>query len=94
MDNQNTTKELEVLKEDNDKLKKENAKLKEELQYTKLHLKKYTAPASSKTYYDKNKEVILQKHKDPDYQTRRKEYNRKSYLKKKSILENNNIENI
>jgi regulator of replication initiation timing len=94
MDNQNTIKELEILKEDNAKLIKENAKLKEELQYTKSHLKKYTAPASSKTYYDKNKEVILQKHKDPDYQTRRKEYNRKSYLKKKSILENNNIENI
>ena len=29
-----------------------NAKLEEELQATKEHLKKYTAPASSKVYYE------------------------------------------
>ena len=34
----------EIIKE----LAEENAKLKEELQVTKEHLKKYTAPASSK----------------------------------------------
>ena len=35
----------------------ENAKLKEELQETKEHLKKYTAPASRKVYYEKHKEA-------------------------------------
>ena len=36
----------------------ENAKLKEELQATKEHLKKYTAPSYKKDYYEKNKDVI------------------------------------
>ena len=38
---------------DEEKIKEileENAKLKEELQSTKEHLKKYTAPSSSKVY--------------------------------------------
>ena len=38
-------------------LKEENVKLKEELQATKEHLKKYTAPATSSTVnYEKHKE--------------------------------------
>ena len=37
-------------------LEEENAKLKEELQSVKEHLKKYTAPASRKVYYEKTKE--------------------------------------
>jgi hypothetical protein len=38
-------------------LKEENVKLKEELQATKEHLKKYTAPAtSSMVNYEKHKE--------------------------------------
>ena len=47
MENENIIKELI----------EENAKLKEELQSTKEHLKKYTAPASSKVYYEKHKEA-------------------------------------
>ena len=35
-----------------------NVKLEQELQLTKAHLKKYTAPASSKIYYDKHKELV------------------------------------
>jgi regulator of replication initiation timing len=37
----------------------ENAKLKEELETTKEHLKKYTAPSYKKEYYEKNKDVIM-----------------------------------
>jgi hypothetical protein len=37
----------------------ENAKLKEELQATKENLKKYTAPASSKVYYEKPTDLII-----------------------------------
>ena len=51
---------------DEEKIKEileENAKLKEELQATKEHLKKYTAPASRKEYYENNKEHILEKMK-------------------------------
>ncbi len=44
----------EIIKE----LAEKNAKLEEELQVTKEHLKKYTAPVSRKMYYEKNKEVI------------------------------------
>jgi len=48
MDNQAKIKELA----------EENAKLKEELQSTKDHLKKYTAPSYKKEYYEKNKDAI------------------------------------
>ena len=78
----------------------ENAKLKEELQATKEHLKKYTAPASRKEYYEKNKEHILEKMKaNPTPAEIRKEYNKKSYLRrkeklKKEIEEKQNSENI
>ena len=78
-------------------LAEENAKLKEELQVTKEHLKKYTAPASSKVYYEKHKEQ--QKQRVKEYQQRtnyksdykptpeqKKEYNRREYLKRKENL--------
>jgi hypothetical protein len=78
-------------------LAEENAKLKEELQLTKEHLKKYTAPASSKVYYEKHKEE--QKQRVKEYQQRtnyksdykptpeqKKEYNRREYLKRKENL--------
>jgi len=78
----------------------ENAKLKEELQATKEHLKKYTSPASRKEYYENNKEHILEKMKaNPLPAEIRKEYNKKSYLRrkeklKKEIEEKQNSENI
>lgn len=66
-------------------LEEENEKLKE-------HLKKYTAPSCKKAYYEKNKEEILNKRKDnPESQEKRKEYNKRAYLKKK---EKQNIEDI
>lgn len=80
-----------------DKIKEltdEICKLKEELQLTKEHLKKYTAPASRKLYYEKNKEQILDKMKaNPTPPDKRKEYNRESYLRRKEKLKENN-ENI
>jgi len=65
MDDKAKIKELE---EENAKLEKENARLEEELQATKEHLKKYTAPASSKLYYEKHKEE--QKQRVKEYQKR------------------------
>jgi hypothetical protein len=72
----------------------ENAKLKEELEATKEHLKKYTAPPSRREYYERNKEK--EKSRVKDYQQRtnykstyvaspekKKEYARRAYLKKK-----------
>jgi hypothetical protein len=77
-----------------------NVKLEQELQVTKEHLKKYTAPASRKVYYERNKEHILEKMKTkPTPPEKRKEYNRESYLRKKEKLkketeEKQNDENI
>jgi hypothetical protein len=94
MDNQARIQELE----------EENAKLKEELQATKEHLKRYTAPASRKEYYEKNKEAILERitkyNADTGYKPtpeQKKEYNKQCYLKRKEKLkremeENPNVE--
>ena len=53
MDNEEKIKELE----------EKNAKLEEELQATKEHLKKYTAPASRKVYYEQNKDIINERNR-------------------------------
>lgn len=75
-------------------LQEENNRLKEELQLTKEHLKKYTAPVTRKLYYEKNKEQILEKMKaNPTPPDKRKEYNRESYLRRKEKQKANN-ENI
>ena len=68
--------------------------LETELQATKEHLKKYTAPPSRREYYERNKEK--EKSRVKDYQQRtnykstyvaspekKKEYARRAYLKKK-----------
>jgi hypothetical protein len=91
-------------------LEEKNAKLEEELQATKDHLKKYTAPASRKVYYEKNKDKEKQRAKEYQQRTnyksnyeatpeQKKEYARRAYLKKKERLqkekeENQNTENI
>ena len=67
--------------------------LETELQATKEHLKKYTAPASRKEYYENNKEHILEKMKaNPTPAEIRKEYNKKSYLRRKEKLKKENEE--
>ena len=71
------------------------AQLEEELLATKEHLKKYTAPASNKVYYEKHKEEQKQRVKEyrkrTNYQTtpeQKKEYNTQAYLKRKEKLQN------
>jgi hypothetical protein len=84
MDNEEKLKELE----------EKNAKLEEELQATKEHLKKYTAPASRKEYYENNKDIINvrnRKYKETtNYKPtpeQKKEYNKQAYLRKKEKLQ-------
>jgi len=61
--------------------------LEEELEKTKEHLKKYTAPSYKKIYYENNKEKLLEKMKlNPTPPDKRKEYNRQSYLRRKEKL--------
>ena len=57
-------------------LEEENLKLKE-------HLKKYTAPSRSHTFYENHKEEIKKKVKEYETPEKRKEYNKRYYLKKK-----------
>ena len=69
--------------------------LETELQSTKEHLKKYTAPSSRKLYYENNKEQILEKKKlNPSSQEKRKEYNKISYLRRKEMDEIKKNENV
>ena len=61
--------------------------LTDELNETKEHLKKYTAPLRSKTFYDNHREEILEKKKDPKAKAQRKEINKRAYLKRKEKLQ-------
>ena len=71
-------------------LEEENEKLKIELRDTKEHLKKYTSPDRCKKYYEENKEKLLTKMKEtPIPSEKRKEYNKKYYLKKKETKTEN-----
>ena len=82
---------------DEEKMKEileENAKLKEELQATKEHLKKYTAPASRKEYYEQNKDIINERNRKYKETTnykptpeQKKEYNKQAYLRRKEKLQ-------
>ena len=85
-------------------LEEENKKLLDELIITKEHLKTYTAPSRSKTYYENHKEEITQKVKEYREKTNYiappvlpeiiKERNRKAYLKRKEKLQKVKNENI
>ena len=87
-------------------LEEKNVKLEEELQATQEHLKKYTAPASRKGYYENNKEAVIERvkkyNRDNNYKPtpeQKKKYNRQSYLRrkekaKKEMEEKQNNENI
>jgi hypothetical protein len=85
-------------------LKEENDKLVNELNQTKEHLKKYTAPTRNKNYYEENKEKHKQAVKEykqkVNYDSKlsiekKKEYARTAYLNKKAkmnkLTENENI---
>ena len=79
MDNEEKIKELE----------EKNAKLQEELQATKEHLKKYTAPASSKVYYEKHKEEQKQRVKEYQQRTNYKSDYNLPPNKRKNITDEN-----
>ena len=86
--------ELELLKNKIKLLEEENDVLKE-------HLKKYTAPFRSKSYYENHKEEIKQKVKEYKENTKytptqeqKREWAKRAYLKKKEKNKetiNNNI---
>jgi hypothetical protein len=73
-------------------LKNKINELEKEITELKEHLKKYTAPTRYKKYYENHKDELLQKNKEyrekNNYQyiissDKKKEYNKKAYLKKK-----------
>jgi len=73
-------------------LEEELEKTKQELIETKEHLKKYTAPIRSKTYYENHKEEILERVKKyPLTKEQIKEKNKKALLKRKLKEENEKI---
>jgi hypothetical protein len=73
--------------------------LEKELNETKEHLKKYTAPSYKKVYYENNKEEIKEKVKEYKQTNKynpspeqKKKWARTAYLKKKEKLEKEKIE--
>jgi len=97
----------EIIIQENNELKEKINNLEIELEETKEHLKKYTAPARNKVYYQENKEHHKQRVKEykenNNYNSKlppekKKEYARRAYLNKKAkmnktneIKENENI---
>jgi hypothetical protein len=86
----------ELLIQENTELKDRISKIELELEETKEHLKKYTAPLRNKIYYQENKEEIKQKVKEYKQITnyvykvspeQKKEYARTAYLNKKAKLQ-------
>ena len=74
--------ELQILKQENEEMKNKIIELEE-------RLKKYTAPARSKTYYENHKEELLEKMKKYKPTPEQiKERNKKAYLKRKEKMEN------
>lgn len=75
-------------------LQEENTLLKTEIESTKNHLKKYTAPARNRKRYNPDKSKEYQSKISPE---KRKEYARQAYLNKKEKLkklrESNEAEN-
>ena len=69
------------------KLEEQIKQLTQELNETKEHLKKYTAPSRSKTFYENHKEELLEKMKNYTPSPEKiKERNKKAYLKRKEKL--------
>jgi len=68
-------------------LEEQIKQLTQEINETKEHLKKYTAPSRSKTFYENHKEELLEKMKKYTPSPEKiKEKNRKAYLKRKEKL--------
>jgi hypothetical protein len=74
-------------------LTKENEALRNKVSELEEKLKKYTAPARSKVYYENHKDELLvkmKKYKQTPEQI--KEKNKKAYLKRKEKLEQEKLE--
>ena len=80
-------------------LEDELEKTRKELNETKEHLKKYTAPSRSKTYYENHKDEIIKRVKEHKQKTnytyevspeKRKQYNKIAYQKRKDKNEQSN----
>ena len=82
--------DYDTLLEKNRILEETIKKLNDELTETKEHLKKYTAPLRSKTFYENHREEILEKKKDPKVKEQRKETNKRAYLKRKEKQQSDN----
>ncbi len=90
MDNQELLDKLRLKDE-------EINRLQTELNETKEHLKKYTAPIRNKNYYSSHKEEMIEKmkeYKNNLSSEKKKEYARTAYLKKKEKIEKMKNENI
>ena len=75
------------MEQENELLKQENEELKKRVSELEEHLKKYTAPARSKTYYENHKEELLEKMKKYKPTPEQiKDKNRKAYLKRKEKM--------
>jgi hypothetical protein len=81
-------------------LEEEIISLKNELEKTKEHLKKYTAPTYKKQYYENNKETIKEKHKKyrescnyTPSQEQKQRWARTAYLNRKAKLEKEKLYN-
>jgi len=83
--------DCDTVLEKNRMLEETIKKLSDELTETKERLKKYTAPLRSKTFYENHREEILEKKKDPKAKERRKEINKRAYLKRKEKQQPDNI---
>ena len=77
---------------ENELLKQKISLLEDEIDKLKEHLKKYTAPSRSKTYYENHKEEVIQKVKNYKEITQykyiptpeqKKKWARTAYIKKK-----------
>jgi hypothetical protein len=84
--------DIESLLLENQILKAKNEELIKELDETKEHLKKYTAPSYKKIYYENNKEEINQKHKEYNKkytptEEQKKKWARTAYLNRKAKLQ-------
>jgi hypothetical protein len=84
--------DIESLLLENQILKSKNEELIKELDETKEHLKKYTAPSYKKIYYENNKEEINQKHKEYNKkytptEEQKKKWARTAYLNRKAKLQ-------
>ena len=84
---------------DNEKLINKINLLEEELKKTKDQLQKYTNGNNHKTYYEKNKEIVMQKASENKKKIKEtnpekiKEYAKRAYLKRKEKLKELKLEN-